>query len=122
MGLDVYLETGEELKETCPHCGGHGVINLGKEQLYRDSITHNHWKMVDNASLYRAIWRPEELQITKAAQLIPILEQGLKHIEEHQDELCKLGTANDHTEVWSFVRAYLKACREHPDADIRVSR
>ena len=58
MSLDVYLSPRK-----CRHCGH-------AQEGYSSNITHNLGAMAREAGIYEACWRPEEIGITKAAQLI----------------------------------------------------
>ncbi len=69
MSLTVYLTTPK-----CPHCGR-------EDPLFDMSITHNLGNMADSAGIYRHIWRPEEIGIDKASQLIVPLETGLLELK-----------------------------------------
>ena len=46
------------------------------EKIYWANITHNLNKMAGEAGIYEALWRPEEIGVKVAADLIPILEKG----------------------------------------------
>ncbi len=46
-------------------------------EVYSANITHNLGRMADAAGIYQALWRPEEIGITKAGQLIEPLKAGL---------------------------------------------
>lgn len=76
------------------------------DEVFSRNITHNLNGMAGHAGIYGYLWRPDELGITKASQLITPLTTGL--------ELLK--------GLVSFVEAYLNACVEYPDADVSVSR
>lgn len=60
MSLDVHLTYG-----------------VRERVVYSANITHNLGKMADEASIYYALWRPDEIGITKAGQLIIPLREGL---------------------------------------------
>lgn len=94
-------------------------------EIFSENITHNLGKMAGAAGLYEALWRPEEIGITKAAQLIPILSEGYARLIKDPEEFKKLNPANgwgSYDGLVSFVRHYLDACINNPDADIEVSR
>jgi hypothetical protein len=44
-------------------------------EVYSDNITHNLGEMADAAGIYKALWRPEEIGITKAAELVPAVQR-----------------------------------------------
>lgn len=125
MSLDVYLETGEERIEPCEYCGGTGQHNRGRQRLYESNITHNLGRMAEAAGIYQACWRPEELGITKAKELIPLLRDGLEKLMRAPKTFEKFNSSNGwglykHFVPW--VQAYLVACEDHPEADVSVSR
>jgi hypothetical protein len=107
MSLDVYLE----------HENG--------ESLYWCNITHNLNKMAGTAGIYEALWRPEEIGITTAHQLIEPISKGIAFLTMHR-HLCEQDNPpngwGDWQSLYDFCCSYLKACTEHPLATIRVSR
>lgn len=114
MSLDVYLST-----DGCEHCGSEG------EEVFSRNITHNLNNMAEAAGVYEALWRPEEIPVNRAGDLVHILETGLqrllsdpKHFEQYNPD----NGWGDYDGLVSFVRSYLNACKEYPNARIRVSR
>lgn len=94
-------------------------------EVFWQNITHNLATMADNAGLYEALWRPEELGFLKAYELIPTLEAGLKRLKDSPEHYKKLNPENgwgSYEGLVAFVEQYLEACKENPDADIDVSR
>jgi hypothetical protein len=107
MSLDVYLE------EVMP-C-----------EVYSANITHNLGQMASEAGLYEALWRPEEIGITCAKQLIPLLEQGINALVLNPDKFKALNPENgwgDYDGLVNFCKKYLDACRNNPESVISVSR
>lgn len=94
-------------------------------EVFSSNITHNLNKMADAAGIYMHLWRPEEIGITKAAQLIEPLQLGLFKLKA--DPFIFKGF--DDPKGWgkyehliSWVEEYLNACIANPDADVSVSR
>lgn len=107
MSLDVYLTATRPV------------------DVYKRNITHNLNKMADEAGIYKHLWRPEEIEVTKAEQLIEPLAAGLALLQSHPDRFKAFNPSNgwgSYEGLVYFVQEYLEACRENPDADIRVSR
>ena len=107
MSLDVYLTA---VRETT---------------IYDSNITHNLSAMASDAGIYRHLWRPEELGITKAAQLIEPLRMGLLLLKSDPARFQKHNAPNGwglYEHFVPFVENYLAACEENPDAAVRVSR
>lgn len=114
MSLDVYLTVSE-----CPHCG------RAESTVYDANITHNLNAMAEAAGIYRACWRPEEVAITKAAQLVEPLRAGLAWLKANKVEAERYNAPNgwglyEHFVPW--VEQYLAACEANPEATVRVSR
>ncbi len=107
MSLDVYLEIPEPTV------------------IYSANITHNLNQMADAAGIYKHLWRPDELGIKKASELIAPLSEGLQKLVASPQEYKKYNPQNgwgDYDKLVSFVKDYIKACVENPNADVRVSR
>lgn len=89
------------------------------------TITHNLGLMAKEAGIYMYLWRPEELKITKAYELITPLREGLSRLLQDPEKYKLLNPENgwgNYDNLVSFVDKYLKACIQDPDGDIRVSR
>lgn len=125
MSLDVYLQgPAEEVGCTCSTCW-HTHTREIRATVFEQNITHNLGAMAAAAGIYKACWRPEEIGVTTAAQLIPLLEAGLAKLKANPEEMKKHEAKNgwglyEHFVPW--VEKYLAACREFPDAHVEVSR
>ena len=107
MSLDVYLK---EVRPT---------------QVYSANITHNLNTMAEEAGIYKALWRPEEIGIKTAAELVPLLSAGLDLLRSDPERFKRHNATNGwglYEHFVPFVEKYLEACREHPDAEVSVSR
>jgi len=94
-------------------------------EVFEANITHNLATMAEEAGLYSYLWRPEELGITKAGFLIQPLTEGLDLLQSDKDYFKKFNPINgygDYDGLTEFVRNYIRACKENPDADILVDR
>jgi len=93
--------------------------------VYSANITHNLGKMAREAGIYECMWRPEEIGITKASQLIAPLETGLEGLKKDPEYFKRFDSGNGwglYVNFVPFVEKYLAACRDNPDADVSVSR
>ena len=53
---------------------------MWKRQSFIDAkIKQKLGKMANEAGIYEACWRPEEIGVTKAGDIIPILEKGFNN-------------------------------------------
>lgn len=148
MSLDVYLydaqpgpkgsgiyvrENGEtreisraEWDEKFP--GREPVIAVSEgsiEPVFDANITHNLGRMAGEAGIYEALWRPEEINIDTAGQLIGLLEGGLEKLLADPDHYQQFNPENgwgSYEGLVSFVKRYLQACQAYPRARVEVSR
>jgi len=93
--------------------------------VFQANITHNLNTMADEAGVYMAVWRPEECGITTAAQLIPILTSGIQKLQENPQHFQTFNPPNGwgtYQELIRWLKEYLKACIENPDANVKASR
>ena len=107
MSLDVHLE------------------DENGDDLYWRNITHNLGKMAGTAGLYECLWRPDEVGITTAHQLIEPVSKGIVFLTMYRTVCEQDNPPNgwgDWGVLYDFCCDYLKACSEHPLATIRVSR
>lgn len=125
MSLDVYL-TGEKtvVRCVCSECDNvHERTET--ENFYSANITHNLGEMAEEAGIYKHLWRPEELGITKAKELIEPLKTGLAIMRSNPARFEKLNSTNGwglYKNFIPWIRKYLDACIEYPNANIHVSR
>lgn len=95
------------------------------EIVYSANITHNLINMADEAEIYKHLWRPDEIGITKAAELIEPLSAGLALLKSAPERFKKFNPENGwgtYDGLVAFVENYLAACEEYPTASVRVSR
>ena len=107
MSLDVYLK---EFRLTT---------------IYDANITHNLNEMAEEAGIYNHLWRPDEIGITHAKQLIIPLREGFSILSGDPKKFMNLNPENkwgDYSGLVVFVRSYLSACEENPESEVHVSR
>jgi len=93
--------------------------------VFDANITHNLNRMAEAAGIYYHLWRPEEIGITKAAQLIDPLKCGIACMEADPEQFRKLEPDNKwgtYEDFLPWIKRYLEACETNPDAEISVSR
>ena len=120
MSLDIYLTRERKISYT----DGTDTITED-EPVYDTNITHNLGTMAKAVGIYKALWRPEELDIDTAGDLIPLLELGL-HVLKEAPEYYKQYNAENGWGLYKhfvpFVENYLIACKQYPQSKIAISR
>jgi hypothetical protein len=152
VSLDVYLEL--DAPPTAPN-GGSGIyvrrngqtVEISREEwdrafpgqepvvlsaecdvdctVYHDNITHNLGGMAMAAGIYKHLWRPDEIEVTKARELIEPLARGLDALRIDPGHFKALNPPNgwgNYDGLVRFVSAYLDACKRYPEATVSVSR
>lgn len=95
------------------------------DEVYSANITHNLGRMADEAGIYQCLWRPDEIGISKASQLITPLRDGLALLQTEPERFRKFNPPNGwgtYEGLIEFVRNYLAACERYPDAEVSVWR
>lgn len=95
------------------------------DEVFSANITHNLGGTAEKAGLYKALWRPEEIGVKHAADLVNLLNAGLHLLKSNPDYFRKFNPENGwgtYEGLVNFVEKYLEACKEYPDADVSVSR
>lgn len=104
------------------------VLQAGVQEdakVYSGNITHNLNTMASKAGIYEYLWRPDELGITKAKELIEPLETGLDMLKSDPYRFRVFNPPNGwgtYEVLVEFVTEYLAACRKFPDAEVGVWR
>jgi hypothetical protein len=94
-------------------------------ETYSANITHNLNKMAEEAGIYQALWRPEEIGLYYANDLIEPLSVGLAKLVADPDHYKVFNSPNGwgmYEYFVPFVAKYLEACIANPDATIYISR
>jgi hypothetical protein len=96
-----------------------------ENELYWANITHNLGKMAEEAGFYRALWRPEEIGITKAIDLFPYIEKGIKKMIDNPSYYEQFDSPNG----WGLYKHFLpwlvklrEQLLKYPESYIYISR
>jgi hypothetical protein len=88
-------------------------------------MTHNLICLAEALGVYRQLWRPEEVAIKTAKDLIPTLENAITELDENFDKYQKYNPENGYGSVSNFLKFckdYLAACKNYPETVIEVDR
>ena len=114
------------------------------EVLFNSNITHDLNEMADRAGFYDACWRPyrlhknyietnntkEEAEFERSVKMtaddiLATLEIGFNNLKLKPDYFKLFDSTNGngvYDDLVSWTEKYLNACREYPDATIKVVR
>lgn len=117
---EVYAKFGQRVPE----------VESDTNCVFDWNITHNLGEMadqvkIDDHTLYQYLWRPEEIGVFQAKQLIEPLSRAWVSMLSDREKLEEFNPENgwgDYEGLVNFVEEYLKAAVEYPDATIEVSR
>ncbi len=93
--------------------------------VFYANITHNLGRMAAACGVYYACWRPEEINCSKAKHILPMLDEGVKLLKTYPSHYETFNAPNGwglYIHFLPWLESYAKACREHPNARIMVSR
>lgn len=150
MSLDVYLEienpvtrpvtSGIFIRENgqtkeitregwdAAHPGREPVV-LQQEpktcEVFSANITHNLNAMAKEAGIYSHLWRPDEIGITKAEELIAPLLMGRDLLLSDPERFRAFNPENgwgDYEGLVAFVSNYVNACIASPGATVKTWR
>lgn len=99
--------------------------DLETNEVYTANITHNLNTMAESAGIYNHLWRPDEINITKAKELIEPLRQGLHELKSRPEHFKQFNPDNGwgtYEGLVTFVDNYLNACYEYPEANVEADR
>jgi len=101
------------------------LSQVQETDVYDANITHNLNEMAEALGIYKALWRPEEIGITKANQLIKPLRKAIEEMEDHPSVYKKLDADNGwgtYGDFLPWLRGLLHACVKHPEAKVTAYR
>ena len=99
--------------------------------VYSANITHNLGKMANEVilnngkTLYQVLWRPDEHDWKYAKDISDMLDEGFYILLYNPEKFRKFNPENgwgSYDGLCNFVYNYLTACKENPEAELRVSR
>ena len=108
MSLDIHLT--KELYDN---------DDWDQEDLFCANVTHNLGEMADEAGIYMALWRPEEIGCVKADDIITMLEEGIEKLVDNPTDYEKFNPENGwgtYEGLVKFAAKTLEACKKYPDA------
>jgi len=102
------------------------VIQAEEDNIvFSANITHNLFEMAGKAKIYKYLWRPAEIGLKKANQLIIPLTQGLTLLKSKPMYFKTFNPPNNwgsYEGLIKFVEEYLEACKKYPEAKVDVWR
>ena len=109
--------------------------NFNEQSRWSANITHNLGQMASNipvnfngnqTTLYYACWRPDEIGVKTAGELLPLLVQGLHYMIDHRSKLMQYESPNGwgtYNGFMKFLLNYKQACEDNaPECKIDTRR
>ena len=101
------------------------LVRKQPTEVFDANIMHNLGRMAKEAGIYGIVWRSEENGITQAHQLIEPLKKAIAEMEADSVRFKEYDAENgwgtyEHFVPW--LKKYLVACIEYPDAYPEASR
>ena len=99
--------------------------------VFSQNITHNLGSMAmevvlsNDLTLYQVLWRPDEHGLKFASEISELLDEGWNILLTDPEKFKKYNPPNgwgSYDGLERFVYNYRNACRDNPDAELRVSR
>jgi len=101
------------------------LVLKGEGVVFSSNITHNLNKMAMACGVYYACWRPEEIHCKKAKHILPMLEKGVELLQDYPAFYRTFDSPNGwglYDNFLPWLIQYTNACKDYPEAKIRVSR
>lgn len=86
-----------------------------ENSVFEQNITHNLGAMAEAAGIYEAVWRPEEVGIVVASQLVEPLRKGIDAMEANREHFETFNASNGwglYKNFLPWLKRYLAALRE----------
>lgn len=142
MGLDIYIKFKTPRSEnyflshpyTYDRLSEADLSNYTKETEWSSNITHNLVEMASHipvtygktqTTLYKVVWRPEELGITTTTQVYRPLLEGIGYMIRNRLDLLQYNPENgwgDYNGFLKFLLNYKQAIEDYPECEIEASR
>ena len=97
----------------------------GMVEVYTRNITHNLNVMAEAAGIYKHLWRPEEIGVARAGDLIEPLTEGLARLMADPERFKDLNPPDgwgSYEDLCDFISEYIEACKDNPEAIVEAGR
>jgi len=124
MSLDVNISGKIYSQYTCNHCSQTNQVEV-EDFCFSANITNNLNTMAHEAGIYEYVWRPENLGITKAKELIIPIKEGIDLLKSDKERFEVFNAPNGwgtYADFIPWLEKYLEACIKCPEGLISVSR
>ena len=123
LNIDLYFEVQT----------GNTEEPILQQEVFSANITHNLNNMAEKADFYDALWHLEYIpkglwtkkgKITLAKELFPYLEHGLNQLKTYPEFFKQFSASNGwgtYEQFIPWIEKLIEACKQYPDALVRVS-
>ena len=95
------------------------------KDVFSSNITHNLTDMAKEAGIYMHVWRPDEIGLCFAEDIVEPLESAIKEMKKEPERFRKHDAPNGwgtYSQFLPWLVELLEACKENPKAKISTSR
>ena len=93
--------------------------------VFHGNITHNLGKMAKHVGVYNHLWKPDDVGVIYANELIFPLRKGIHQMKINPDKYKEFNPDNGwgtYENLLELMENYLNKCYEYPDSIIQISR
>jgi|DEB0MinimDraft_10_1074344.scaffolds.fasta_scaffold92653_3 hypothetical protein len=97
----------------------------GQYIVWHGNITHNLNVMADKAGIYMEVWRPNEIGVKKAFDIVSALGKAIKDLQTRPSYYRKYNPKNNwgsYETFLEFIKQYQFNCKKYPNSMIGVCR
>lgn len=101
------------------------IVTTTKEETFSANITHSLNQMATAAGIYWHLWRPDEINVVFAGELIGPLKRGILKMKANPEKFKSFDAANGWGTYENFLpwcEAYLSACKNNPKGRVFTSK
>ena len=115
MSLDIELFYWVDTEQESPE----------RHIVWHGNITHNLNVMADKAGIYMEVWRPDEMGVKRAFDIVGALGRAIKDLQSRPAYYRKYNPKNhwgSYQTFLDFIKGYQFSCKKYPNSVIGVCR
>lgn len=101
------------------------TLHVTSREVFDRNITHNLGKLANELGIYEHVWRPGDIGIEKAYQLVEPLKVALVKLRANPTKYKEFEPSNGWGTMDGFIvflEEYIQACHDYPGATVTTHR